>query len=191
MTTYQTPVTDRTADDIVNQTAKAFFNVSDWLRIYNNTQVVNALVEFLLDIDIAFDALSTPTITTIPTVAQLNTLLLNIERIRLASGFPAIDGLTEIVTSWADGTSADAPTYIEANQWEQVLDTIYRSIARSVEYQPYCGVLGAGQSRLWQHRFRQYSEWVAYNPNPVRHARTGCAVAGTGLTRSDGFRRYS
>lgn len=188
--TYTPPVYDRTALDITNLTAKAFFNVADWVRVYNNALVVNELVEFLLSINITFDTVTTPTITTIPTVTQLNTLLANIERIRVAACLPAITGLTEVTAAWVAGNAEDSPTYLDANTWERVLDVIYNSIAASVEYQPYCGVFAVGQPRFYQHRFRQFAAWIPNSAAPVRRARTGVASANAGLKRNNGFRRY-
>lgn len=186
---YITAISDRTALDITNRTAKAFMNVADWQRIYNNAQMADTLVSFLLSTGITFDAIADPTITTIPTVTQLNTLLANIERVRVASGLPAITGLVEITSIWTAGSAANAPDYLDVNTWEQVLSIIYLTIGLSVEYSVYCGVSATGQPRFYQHRFRQYG-WVLPSPSPVRRARTNAAACGAGLTRNNGFRRY-
>lgn len=188
--TYTQPVYDRTLDDIENQTAKAFFNVADWMRIHRNTQIAGELMAFLLSVNISFDTVELPTITTIPTVAQLNTLLANIERVRVSTCLPEISGVAEITHNWQAGSSMSAPTYLNANEWERVLDMIYCSIARAVEYQPYCGVFSSGQARFYQHRFRQFPAWITSSIAPVRHARAGIAISGAGLTRANGFRRY-
>jgi hypothetical protein len=180
---------DRTALDITNRTAKAFLNVSDWQRIYNNAQVANTLVSFLLSIDIVFDEVAEPTITTIPTVTQLNTLLANIERIRLASGLPAIPGLVEITSNWTAGSAADAPDYLDINAWEQVLSIIFFTAGLSVEYVIYCGISNAGQPRFYQHQFRQY-KWVPSHFPAKRKGRTGISIAGAGLKRNSKYRRY-
>lgn len=186
---YTTPITDRTALDVTNKTAKAFFNVADWQRIYNNTQVTKALVDLLLSINITFNTVVTPTILTIPTVTELNTLLANIERIRIASNLPSITGLTEITSAWLAGSSVDAPDYLDVNEWEQVLDIVFAVIGYSVEYAVYCGVAAVGQPRFYQHRFRQYT-WVADAVSPVRRARTGIATSASGLTRNNSWRKY-
>ena len=75
MTHYTTPIYDRTLADVESQTAKAFLNVVDWLRIYNNTEIVNEILNTLLSSTVTFDTVTAPTIATIPTVTQLNTLL--------------------------------------------------------------------------------------------------------------------
>lgn len=190
MTKYITPIYDRTASDITSQTAKAFFNVADWVRIYGNAEIVNEVINTLLSIGVTFDTVTTPTITTIPTVTQLNTLLANIERIRVAACLPEITGLTAITSAWTAGSSADAPTYLDVNEWEQVLDIVFSMISHSVEYQPYCGVFAVGQPRFYQHRFRQFN-FVSPSATPTRKPRANAASTGTGLTRQNGFRRYS
>jgi hypothetical protein len=187
---YITPIYDRTADDVTNKTAKAFFNVADWQRVYNNQQVTKALLDFLLSINIPFNTLTAPSMTTIPTVAELNALLENIEQIRADSNLPAITGLTAIKTDWAEGSSADSPDYLDVNDWERVLHIIFGSIAASVEYAVYCGVANTGQPRFYQHRFRQFAGWVQPSVTPTRKARAGISSSGAGLTRNNGFRRY-
>lgn len=188
MTTYTTPIFDRTVDDISARTAKAFFNLSDWMRVYGNAQIVNAIVS-ALNGHIAFDTVVEPTITTIPTVTELNTLLANIERLRVGSGLPPIEGITSIKHDWIEGSAADAPDYLDANDWEKVLDVIFHSVVLSTDYRVYCGVAGAGQPRLYQARWRVHG-WVPDSVSPVRRARTGVATTNTGLTRNNSFRRY-
>lgn len=185
---YTTPITDRTALDVTNKTAKAFFNVADWQRIYNNTQVTKALVDFLLSINITFNTVATPTITTIPTVTELNTLLANIERIRLASNLPAITGLTEITSAWLAGSSVDAPDYLDVNEWEKVIESIRSNIINAVDYAIHCGVATSGQVRFYQARWRKYA-WIENSETPSRLPRTGLAITGTGLQRQNTYRR--
>jgi hypothetical protein len=151
---YTTPIFDRALSDITNRTAKGLFNVSDWQRIYDNSEAVNILVSDTIGITITFDALTPPTITTIPAVSDINSLLQNIERTRLASGLPAITGLVEIKYNWTAGTDQLAPTYLTVNSWEEVLDIIYYAIIRASTYWIPCGISTAGQARFWQHGFR-------------------------------------
>lgn len=192
MTTYQNPITDRTAEDVTNKTVKAFFNVADWQRIYNNAQVTKSLVDFLLSINITFNSVATSTITTIPTAASLNTLLANINLIVTSkNNLPAIAGLTTLKDDWAEGTGADSPDYLDANEWETILDLILSMVINAVEYRIYCGVANVGQPRFWQHRFRDLLSWVANAVSPVRLARTGIAACGVGLMRNNRFRRYA
>jgi hypothetical protein len=186
---YIEPINDRTALDVTNKTTKAFFNIADWLRVYNNTQVVNALVSFLLSMGITFNAVGEPTITTFPTVTDVNTLLANIERIRLAAQLPAITGLVEITSAFTEGGAGNAPDYLDANDWENALHIILNAFPAMVEYVVFCGVGATGQPRFYQHRFRQYA-WVALSASPTRLTRLGFATSGTGLTRNNSFRRY-
>lgn len=151
---YVTPVLDRQLSDITGRTAKAFINVADWERIYGNAQEVNALVVSTFGKAVAFDTLTAPTIDTIPTVAEFNVLLANIERIRLNSNLPAITGLVEIKYDWIAGSNEDSPDYLTANSWEQVLDIVYNAVPIAADYWIPCGVAASGQPRFWQHRFR-------------------------------------
>jgi hypothetical protein len=187
--TYTPPITDRAQLDITNKTAKAFFNVADWVRIYDNAEAVNAFVSFLNSV-IPFDQITYPTTLTIPSVANLNILLANIERIRLTSNLPAIAGLNEVTSNWQSGSAANAPTYMDVNTWEQVLDVLLTTVNNSIQYRVSCGVASAGQARFYQHRFRQY-QWVEDVVSPVRRHKLGIAVSGVGLTRNNRFRRYS
>lgn len=185
-----TPVYDRTPSDVVDKTQKGYFNISDWERVANNSKIVNDLVVFLTQTAIEFDAITPPTISTIPSVDDLNILLANIERMRVSAGFPAIDGMVEIKDDWTAGSAADAPDYESANDWERVLDLILNTIGAMTEYTIYCGVGSAGQPRFYQHRFRQFN-WVVPATSPVRRARANVAGSGSGITRNNGFRRYA
>lgn len=151
---YTTPIYDRTAEDITSLTSKAYFNVADWARIYDNAEAAHALVESLLNIIVVFDEVVPPTMETIASVTALNTLLANIERLRLASTLPAIIGLVAIKYTWLAGANEEVPDYSIVNSWEQVIDIIYTSVPRALEYWIPCGVSAAGQPRFYQHRFR-------------------------------------
>jgi len=186
---YIEPVIDRSAEDVANRTVKAFFNVADWQRIYNNEQVTRLLVEFLRGVSIDFDTLSAVTTATIADAAALNTLLLNIERIRLESELTFMPGMDAVASDWGVGTGADSPDYLDANHWEEVLHIIFNMLPGLVESMIYCGVSATGQPRFYQHRFRQFG-WVKPSASPVRRARCAVAAAGAGLTRNNGYRRY-
>lgn len=189
MPIFTDPIFDRTATDVANRTAKAFINVVDWLRIYDNAEIINLLINTLFDVNVEFGFVSDPTITTIPTVAELNTLLANIERIRIASGLPEILGLSEVVYDWQEGSRVDSPDYMDVNQWEEVLYIIRNNLYLSVEYMIYCGVAATGQPRFYQNRWRRFT-WVENSVAPVRRAKTNVAITGTGLKRQNGYRRY-
>jgi hypothetical protein len=187
---YVEAITDRAQTDIDSLTAKAFFNVIDWQRIYNNSQVAKAIVDFLLSINVSFDELTEPSITTIPAVTEINTLLANIEAIRAASGLPEIDGITEIFSDWQEGPGANAPDYLDVNEWERILEALIRSFPAMIDYQIRCGVSATGQIRFYQYRFRRLT-FVPDDPSFVRRSRTGIANSGVGLTRNNSFRRYA
>jgi hypothetical protein len=121
---YVTPVTDRTSADIAARNSKAFMNVADWSRIYSNSQLVNSLAAIMLDTGIVFNILSTPTITTIPNVTDLNTLTGNIERVRVAV-IAVLPTLTEIKDDYEAGPDKTAPKYTDVNLWESVLDAVW------------------------------------------------------------------
>jgi hypothetical protein len=186
---YINPIFDRTADDVTNKTAKAYFNLVDWLRVYNNAEVINIIISFLLRMDITFNAVGTPSIATIPSVTDLNTLLANIERIRATRNLPEITGLAEIKANWGSGSASISPDYLDANFWEFAIDKLLDAVPSLIEYTVYCGVATAGQLPFYQKHFRQF-QWVRDAESPVRRARTGTSTCGTGLTRNNLFRRY-
>ena len=150
------PITDRTYADILNRTSKAFFNVADWQRIYNNTWELNQLVNNLRGLNIEFTPLTSPTIATIPSANDINALILNIERIRLASGLPISPDLQPLKTDWQSGFSAAAIiNYETVNTWEKNLLTMWNWIQQSLDYLVFAGIGSAGQDRIWQNRFRR------------------------------------
>jgi hypothetical protein len=186
---FTDPIYDRTSTDITNRTAKAFINIVDWVRINGNTEILHALIESLMSIGVDFTTLPTPTITTFPTVAQINSLITNIENIRINSGLPSALGIVELFDEWSAGMWGQTPGYEDVNDWERDLYIIFNNLAASVEYTIYCGVATVGQTRFYQHRWRQYS-WVPDSASPVRRPRTNNAICGSGIMRQNGFRRY-
>jgi hypothetical protein len=159
---YVTAIFDRTATDIATQTSKAFFNVSDWTRIYGNALFVRNEVQTLFGVHIDFFVLNAPTTTSFPNVIDFNELLASIEQLRLAAlevmpNLSSVAGFTVVTSSWIGGINERAPNYIDVNHWEQVIDMIH---SKATEY-----------SALW-----------------FRFARTGIAVSNAGLTRNNLFR---
>jgi len=123
---YITAITNRTIEDVRNKTSKAYFNIADWERIYNNTFLTKNLAEILLSSGITLSTLSVPTITTIPTAANFNALLTNIETLRLAVISESITGAqTEINDAWEAGLLKTAPDWEDANLWESTIDAIW------------------------------------------------------------------
>lgn len=121
---YTTPITDRTHADVLARNSKAFLNVADWNRIYNNARLANALAVIELATPIAFDPVSEPTIATIPTASWPNTMLANIERLRLEM-VALIPTLTEIKDDWEGGAHKPVFDYQYVNQWERTIDAIW------------------------------------------------------------------
>jgi len=115
---YTTPVT--------NHSAASHFNVADWTRIYRNSQLASSLAGIMLGTPIQFDAIVLPTTTTNPTtaLAMLNTILANIERMRLAM-VALIPTLTEVKDDWTAGAGTISPSYTHANQWETTIDAVW------------------------------------------------------------------
>lgn len=132
---YTTPITDRDAADIAAQNSKAFWNVADWTRVYDNSSATNTHINSEFGASIPFYACTTPTNTTIPTVADFNEFLANIERIRVwvvanVVYYPsALD--TGIEDSYTAGQSETSPNYTNANRWESHLDLMYNLVLDS------------------------------------------------------------
>ena len=130
--TYTTPVYDRTQADITAQNSKAYLNVADWIRIYDNAEWVNDLFLSAIGIDINFDTQADPTTSTVPDKTDwLNLLTGNIEVMRLwayhyLGSYIFPDSLfVEIKDDWLDGYENNAPNFSHANSWEYVLDVLY------------------------------------------------------------------
>lgn len=183
------PIFDRTALDITNRTPKGFFNVVDWVRINGNTRSVNALVNILRGTNIPFVELPEPTITTIPSAEDINEFVWNIEVIRRECGLPGAAGIVPLKTDYLPGLNAPAPNWEAVNGWERDLQLIRELIVTSAAIMICCGVAAVGQPRLWQHRFRV--PFARPSDTPVRRARAGIAIAGTGYKRQNRFRRYA
>lgn len=191
MTKYLDPIIDRSASDITNRTSKAFMNVADWVRIYGNSNVLHAVAEFCLGVSLTFDSISSPTILSWGLAANLNKLLTNIERVRTQSSLPAIPGIAQLKTDWAEGGAAESPDYLDVNSWEQTIGLLLQAISSTLDYRVYCGVAAVGQPRFYQARWRQFTGWVGPAASPVRRARTNVAACNVGMTRLNFFRRYS
>ena len=154
---YTTPITDRSAADIAAKNSKAFFNVSDWTRIYNNSSETNSAIDTALGLSIAFTTLTTPTNATIPTVSEINSFLANIERMRSALSSNIADSeFVEIKDDWIAGQSNSAPNYTHVNSWGKVIDIIYQVYKPTyvTERVPICGVAQCGTGLLRQNMFR-------------------------------------
>lgn len=144
------PVYDRTAADIAEKRAKAYLNVADWERIYTNTRILNDMVSTYLGSTVDFDDIALPTITTIPSVTDINKLVHNIERLRLAMGITSQPALRY---TWGEG-NVPAPRYQDVNKWEQMIATILDHFTPRVAR---TGVAKAGASLNRNNGFRHYA----------------------------------
>lgn len=151
--TWVTLIYDRTSDDVITHTSKGFFNVVDWVRINGNSLHLEALANLLFDVNISLTSLTTPTITTIPSVADLNSFIANIETLRTGAAIPLNGGLVDLSTPYLSGQNVIAPDYIAVNNWESNLQLIKDFVIASAIYMVKCGVSNAGQNRTWQNRF--------------------------------------
>jgi hypothetical protein len=212
------PIFDRDQDDIATRTAKAFFNVADWIRINGNTQQVQAVVNIMLGLSIPVTSLPEPSITTIPSVDDVNAFILNIERLRSAAAMPVGTGLVPLKVDYKAGASADAPDYNAVNDWERDVYLIRECLREAVEQVIYCGSFNCGQARLWAvnwrhwqgyvpdandaHRmirlgskvgqgFTRQNRWRSLINRHRRVARCGLSTCGASIIRQNGFRRYA
>ena len=215
---WNEPIYDRTANDVAQRLPKGFFNVADWVRINGNTRQVQAIVNIMLSLNLPFTELAQPSITTIPSVEDINAFVANIERLRAAAYLPVSTGVTPLKTDYKAGNSADAPDYNAVNAWERDLALIRELLVNAANDLIYCGVSNCGQVRPWASRFRNWqgyvpeaidyrrvprlglaagtgltrqNRWRSPVDNTRRAPRAGVMVLGTGITRQNGFRRYA
>lgn len=189
MSRYITAITDRTENDIINKTAKAYFNIADWKRITDNNLIVAILLSMVYSGEINLIDLEKPVITTIPTIDDINNLAANINLVRELSGLTNLDNMEAVKENWIAGVYAKAINYEIVNTWEKILETIKKNIVKTVNYMPTCGVGSVGQGRFYQVRWRVY-QGVAESIAPVRHSRTGLSYCGEALIKANYFRRY-
>jgi hypothetical protein len=184
---WTSPVYDRTASDVAQRLPKGFFNIADWLRIHGNTEQVQAVVNVMLSLSIPVTALTPPTITTIPAVAEINAFIENIERLRAAACLPTATGAVALKYDYKGGNSADAPDFNAVNAWERDLELIRAGLAEAAEQVLTCGTFNCGSPRILQSGWRH---WTGYVPEAVdyrRLIRSG-ATTGAGLTRQNRWR---
>ncbi len=151
---WSSPITDRDFGDILARSAKAFFNISDWSRINDNTMVVHDLASSLLGIDADLVGLDTPAIDHFPAADEINALIANIEAVRAAACLPAAAGVVVLAHAYLSGSGTNAPDYLAVNAWEMNLLRLYELIPAAADYAVQCGVAATGQSRFYQHQWR-------------------------------------
>ena len=186
---WRDPITDRTQTDILFRTAKAFLNVSDWLRITGNTEQVQVVVRLMLSLEVPLSALIEPTIITFPRVEDINTLIANIDALQAAACLPAGIGIVPLKYNHIAGSGAVAPDYADVNDWERDLLLIRAWLVTAADYRMTCGVANCGQPRFWQARFRVWP-YILPAVSPVRSPRCGLTIAGASLIRQNSWRKY-
>jgi hypothetical protein len=124
---YVTAITDRVLSDVTPPvTAKGYWNVTDWERVYGNFILVKTFVEIVMPTTVAFTALGHPNTAVITQVSEFNFFLENIENLRLAVASESIPGTTvEIKDDYVAGPGEPAPRYTDANLWESTIDAIW------------------------------------------------------------------
>jgi len=155
---YVTPITNRSAADLLAKNSKAYFNVADWARIYGNAQYVNAEIQTKTGWVVPFITATTPTTSSIPAVSDFNNLLANIEAMRqyvCAAMSIVIAPFYTLV--WVAGPGNLAPSYIDVNQWESVIDQIKTNMDNYVGVFIRSGLGISGSSLVQSHRFRTYA----------------------------------
>jgi hypothetical protein len=148
------PIFDRTVDDITDRTSKAFLNVADWERINDNTTVLRGLL-VTQGYEVDYTPLTPPEMTSIPTAEDINALVENIEACRLAMEIAPGGGIVALFHAYQPGAGAVAPDWRAVNAWEQNLSLLKQIAELSADYRIIrAGVAEAGQTRTWQHRWR-------------------------------------
>ena len=118
---WETPITDRNQTDINNKTIKAYYNISDFNRIEQNTSYLSTEMNLNL-ITKAW------TITDFPTEADFTRIETNIQTIRATLYTYQTTPLNPI---------HPATTYIKANALEQILkdvEELYRLNKNAIDY---------------------------------------------------------
>jgi len=183
MTHYMDPTYDRTQDDIDNKTAKAYMNVRDWNRIWNNTYVLIRAIEYYTDTmllevldpineDPEIEMFEQAVMSDHPffndyravyiVAQQINNLYVYATMTYYQYGMPAI------WTSFTAGPNGRGLNFDHVNSWELRVHLMYTNLAAHFSF----------------------SSWVPNSVSPVRSPRTFVASAGSDLTNQNYFRQY-
>lgn len=134
---------DRTTDDLLNLTSKAYYN-------YNDLNRIESWCEYLTEILNSYSypvSIITKTDWTMYDFPKASEM----ERIRLN-----IKALKTVYTSFSEvPDNVEKMTIEKANDIERVLHDIDYLLRHMENNFIYCGVASCGQNRIWQQRFRR------------------------------------
>ena len=153
---YTTPVTDRTAADVAAKNTKAYFNVADWTRIYDNTQLLSTLLAAIGQPS-TFTTIGYATVTTIPSVTDFNTLIGNIKNAQaiVEAFLISPTGLAILKSDWTAGVGQPTFNYVHVNSWEQNISILYQFInTLAVLRKPRSGITTSGVGLTRNNRVR-------------------------------------
>jgi hypothetical protein len=152
---YVTPILNRSAADLLAKNNNAYFNVSDWTRIYGNALYVNGHILSVIGFAVPFITASTPTTSSIPAVSDFNNLLANIEAMRAVVAMEAGVFIQPVTTQvWSAGAGNPAPSYLDVNQWESVIDQIHTLLISTHWMFIRSGLAKCGAPIVQNHRWR-------------------------------------
>ena len=117
---YITPIFDRNSNDILQKTDKAFFNVTDYLRIDNNIRYAKELIERVHG-EFQLETIEEPSIGDIINPEDINILVRNIIAVQDKAIFV---NTQKYKLSDQYEQNGMFPDYFEINKWEKVLDII-------------------------------------------------------------------
>lgn len=145
MSVIDTLIYDRTQQDLLKETDKAYISYKDLNRI-------EEAVKYLTDTLNKYSYIATTnnktnwSIEDIRTQEECNRIKQNFEKLKKAISY----NLTIPAFDWND--------IQEANRIEKILVDIDSAIKSMEKLFVYSGVAGMGQNRIWQQRFRRYSK---------------------------------
>lgn len=134
---------DRTQQDIIDLTSKAYYNNTDLNRIEKWCEyLANILNEYSYPISITIK--KDWQIFDLPTQSEIDRIRENINTLKqVYFSFTAVP------------KSLDYMTWQKANDIEKILYEIDKILKHMENNFIYCGVAGCGRNRVWQQRFRK------------------------------------
>lgn len=146
---------DRTLQDVLSDTDKGNYNVTDLNRI---GEWENYLKEKLIadGYTISISPKTDWNTNDVPTQSQIDKIKNDLLKIKNSY-------LNTLNINLKVGQ--DYVEYDTANDIERLIDKLYRLLDGMEQYYVRCGVARCGQNRVWQHRFRGSKTWnrIPYN----------------------------